>query len=66
MNSKQIDEAMRKQLPVKYEGERYERILEYISRYDDQGRRTLSVVLLRGNNLYRVLADKVEPWEDEK
>ena len=64
MDSKQIDEAMRKQLPVKYEGERYERILEYISRYDDQGRRTLSVGLLRGNNLYRVLADKVEPWEE--
>lgn len=65
MDSKEIDIAMRKQLPVKYEGKRYDRIVEYISRYDDQGRRTLSVGLLQGNNLFRVLAEKVEPWEDE-
>ena len=65
MDSKQIDSAMRKHLPVKYEGKRYERIVEYISRYDDQGRRTLSVGLLQGNNLLRVLAEKVELWEDE-
>lgn len=64
MNSKQIDDAMRQQLPVKYEGKRYDRILEYISRYDDQCRRTLSVGLLQGNSIFRVPAEKVEAWSE--
>lgn len=64
MDSRQIDEAMRKQLPVKYEGKRYDRILEYVSRYDDSCRRSLSVGLLQGRSLHRVPADKVELWEE--
>ena len=64
MTSKQIDDAMRQQLPVKYEGKRYDRILEYISRYDDQCRRTLSVGLLQGNSIFRVPAEKVEAWSE--
>ena len=64
MTSKQIDDAMRQQLPVKYEGKRYDRILECISRYDDQCRRTLSVGLLQGNSIFRVPAEKVEAWSE--
>lgn len=65
MTSKQIDDAMRQQLPVKYEGKKYDRILEYISRYDEQCRRTLSVGLLQGNSIFRVPAEKVEAWSEE-
>lgn len=65
MDSKQIDAAMRLQLPVKYNGEKYDRIIEYISRYDDSCRRTLSVGLLKGRTLHRVPADKVEVWHEE-
>lgn len=65
MDSRQIDEAMRKQLPVKYDGKRYDRILEYVSRYDDSCRRTLSVGLLQGRHICRVPADKVELWEEK-
>ena len=64
MDSREVDEAMRKQVPVMYDGEKYDRILEYISRYDDNGVRRLSVGLLKGRNIYRVLASKVEAWHE--
>lgn len=64
MNSKQIDEAMRLGTPVRYNGEKYDRIMEYISRYDDNCRRTLSVGLLKGRHIYRVPADKVEVCDE--
>ena len=64
MDSKKIDEAMRLKLPVKYNGEKYDRIIEYISRYDDNCRRMLSVGLLKGTSLFRVPADKVEVWDE--
>lgn len=63
MNSRQIDEAMRKRLPVTYEGRKYDRILEYVSWYDIQNQHHLSAVLLSGRNTVRVPADKVEPME---
>ena len=64
MNSKQIDLAMKHQVPVMYEGRRYERILEYSSWYDHRGLkpvRRLSVTLLDGNGraTIRVPANKV-------
>lgn len=63
MNSRQIDEAMRKRLPVTYEGRKYDRILEYVSWYDINNQHHLSAVLLSGRNTVRVPADKVEPME---
>lgn len=60
MDNKQIDHAMRHRLPVIYDGRRYDRILEFVSSYDDNGNRRLSVGLLQGRHLYRVPADKVE------
>ena len=59
MDSKAIDDAMKRQLPVMYDGQRYDRILEYISWYDGNKKRNLSVGLLRGNHYCRVQADKV-------
>ena len=66
MDSREVDDAMRKRVPVMYEGEKYDRILEYVSSYDDNGSRRLSVGLLRGRNIYRVLASKVTLAEEEK
>ena len=60
MDSKQIDTAMRDRLPVVYNGQRYDRIIEYISWYDNNRKRRLSVVLIQGRASYRVPADKVE------
>ena len=59
MDSKQIDEAMRKQLSVYHRGRRYERILEYVMWYDYSGKRRLSVVLLSGRCSIRVPAEDV-------
>ena len=61
MTSKQIDEAMKNRTPVYYNGEKYRRIIEYISWYDNSGSHKLSVVLLpmQDNYTVRVLADKV-------
>jgi hypothetical protein len=64
MDSNQIHNAMKMRLPVAYEGMRYDRILEYVSFYDKDGKRRLSLVLLLGNSTFRVPADKVELWED--
>lgn len=66
MESKQIDEAMRRRLPVTYDGRLYDRIKEYVLSYDDNGRRFLSVGVLEGRVLYRVPASKVELAEEEK
>lgn len=60
MESKDIDRAMRLRLPVAYDGIRYDRILEYISWYDDTGKRRLSCGLVRQNYIIRVPAEKVE------
>lgn len=65
MDSKQIDNAMKRRLPVMYNGRRYDRILEYVSWYNNDGKHRLSAVLLDGNNSsYRVPADKVEPLDE--
>lgn len=60
MDSAQIDVAMRGQLPVIYDGQRYERITEYICWYDNKGIRRLSVNLKSGRTFCRVPADKVD------
>lgn len=60
MDSKQIDAAMRKKTPVVCDGLQYERIVEYVSWYNDKGRRQLSVVLLDRNYTVRAPAEKVE------
>jgi hypothetical protein len=49
---------MKHQLPVVYDGKRYT-IAEYVLWYQS-GKRMLSVGLVAGNTLIRVLADKVE------
>lgn len=64
MDSKAIDAAMRRRLPVRYNGERYDRILEYVLWYDNGGKRRLSLVLLQGRTSYRVPAEKVELLEE--
>lgn len=65
MDSKEVDDAMRRRLPVMYEGERYDRILEYVSSYEDSGRRRLSVGILQGRTLYRVPASRVTLAKEE-
>lgn len=64
MDSKEIDLAMKRQLPVMYEGKRYERILEYVMWYDRDRKRHLSAVLVQGNSTFRVPADKVTLAEE--
>lgn len=59
MDSRTVDEAMRKRLPVMYDGTRYDRIIEYISWYDLNRKHRLSVVLQRQRYSVRVPADKV-------
>lgn len=65
MDSKTVDRAMREQLPVVYDGRRYSRILRYVSWYDGQSKRRLSVELLEGRSSYTVPADKVELLEED-
>lgn len=60
MDSSAISDAMRKRLPVQYDGRRYDRIIEYVMWYDNNGKRKLSLVLLEGRGSIRVPADKVE------
>lgn len=64
MNSKQIVHAIRHRLPVMYDGKRYDRILEYVLWFDNQGKQQLSVVLILKNGSIRVPADKVSPVEE--
>ena len=59
MDSKAIDQAMRKRLPVVYDGRQYDRIGEYIAWYDSSGKRQLSCGLIVNNCIVRVPADKV-------
>lgn len=63
MDSKQIDAAMQAKAPVVYGGRQYRRILEYISWYDNSGKRQLSVVLepAQGRYTVRAPASQVEP-----
>lgn len=62
MDSKQITEAMRLRLPVKYNEITYQRIIEYILWYDDNNTRKTSLVLLDETNrsITRAPADRVE------
>lgn len=64
MGSRTVDEAMRKRLPVMYDGTRYDRIIEYISWYDRNRQHRLSVVLQRQRYSVRVPADKVTLEEE--
>ena len=66
MDSKQIGIAMRDELPVVYNGNRYEKITEYIMWFDREKKRRLSAVLLSGNHVVRVPADEVELAETEE
>lgn len=50
MDSKQIAEAMRLKLPVRYNGITYQQITEYILWYDAAGTRRTSVSLLDKNS----------------
>ena len=63
MDSKQIDNAMRKRTPVMWRGKQYDRILEYVMFYDNAGKRRLSVVLQGGRTSYRVPAEEVTEVE---
>lgn len=45
MDSKQIHDAMRRKLPVEYDGRRYAYISAFICRYNEQGKQVLSVEL---------------------
>lgn len=59
MDSKTIHELMRDRKPVYYDGIQYDRIAEYVSWYDNQGKHHLSVNLIRNNYSMRVPADKI-------
>jgi len=59
LDSKAIHELMRSRTPVTYNGIQYERIIEYVSWYDDFGKHQLSVTLIRDNYTIRVRADKI-------
>lgn len=59
MDSKTIHELMQARKPVTYDGVQYERIAEYISWFDNQGKHHLSVNLIRDNYTIRVPADKI-------
>lgn len=62
MDNKQIVEAMRLKLPVRYKGITYQRITEYILWYDAADTRHTSVSLLDKNShsITRAPADRVE------
>lgn len=60
MDSQQIHDAMKRRLPVMCDGVRYDYIAEYVSSYDDNGKRRLSCGIVRQNYIMRVPADKVE------
>lgn len=62
MDSKQIAEAMRLKLPVRYNGITYRKIAEYILWYDPTGNRRTSVSLLDKNShsITRAPADRIE------
>lgn len=65
MDSNQIADAMKRQLPVQCNGQKYDRILEYVLWYDNDRKRRLSLVLLQGRTSFRVPADKVELLEND-
>lgn len=60
MNNAQIHDAMQRRLPVVHKGIHYDRIVEYIAWYDSSNTLRLSVNLLDGRTLVRVLANEVE------
>jgi len=63
VNSDQIVDAMKRRLPVQYDGRQFDRILEYVLWFDNDRKRRTSVVLLQGNSSFRVPAEKVELLE---
>lgn len=67
MDSKQITEAMRRKLPVVFDGIAYQRITEYILWYDSTNARRTSVTLLdkNSNGIVRAPADRVALAEME-
>ena len=65
MTSAEIDQAMRKRLPVVYDGRRYDRIGEYVAWYDRNDKRQLSCGLIVNNCIVRVPADKVSLSEEK-
>ena len=65
MDSKTIHELMQSRQPVTYDGIQYDRIAEYVSGYDKQGKHQLSVVLIRNNYSMKVPADKISLQQTE-
>jgi len=61
-----VFEAMKKHLPVEHKGIEYERILDYILWYDDNGKLRQSVVLLQNRSSVRVLVDEVTVVEPKR
>ncbi len=67
MDSKEIIEAAKQQLPVVYDGAVYKEILEYVLWFDRHRNKQRAVVLLdkNGNSTIRVPADKISLAESE-
>lgn len=59
MDSKAIHELMQARTPVVYNGIQYDRIAEYVSWFDKDGKHHLSVNLIRDNYTIRVPANKI-------
>lgn len=64
--NEQLFEAMRRRLPVIYEGIQYDRILDYVFWYNNMGELQQSVVLLQNRSSVRVLIDKVTVAEQSQ
>lgn len=62
---KKLLDAMKRRVPVVHNGIRYDRILEYVAWYNENGTLRHSVVLLQGRNSVRVLVDDVTLEEAE-
>lgn len=62
MQSSEIIEAMKRHMPVMYDGSEYKKITEYILWFDKQGNKRTSVSLLdkNGATMLRAPADRIE------
>lgn len=54
-----IHDAMRRRLPIMHNKIRYDRILEWVSWYTNQGEHRVAVVLLEKRNSVRVPVDEI-------
>ena len=54
-----IHEVMRRHLPVEHNNIRYDRILEWVSWYTNEGEHQISVVLQEKRNCVRVPVDEI-------